>query len=148
MGAELSKVLAVLDRHRKLFDLTRDNLGRDLCKAATDGVQATIAAEQSPDGVPWAPLSEKYEEFKQFQYPGQPIAVLHGIMADPHEVAGIVSVANSWAEVTYGRSEQAREEAHWFQEGNGRQPARPFWGFTAQSLKQAGEILDARFKTL
>jgi hypothetical protein len=142
-----AKILQDMERHRKLFDLSEGNLGRDLCKAATDGVQACIAGEHAPDGTPWAALSEKYAEWKSFQFPGNPISLLHGTMDDPHEVAGIVDVADSWAEVTYGRSDQARQEAMWFQEGNSHQPPRPFWGFTAESLKAVREILDARFKT-
>jgi hypothetical protein len=143
-----AKILQDMERHRKLFDLSEGNLGKDLCKAATDGVQECIAREESPDGKRWDDLSPKYAEWKAFQFPGEPVGVLHKTMADPHEVAGLVDVAESWAEVTYGRSDQARAEAEWFQDPkNPNQPPRKFWGFTAESLKAVREILDARFRT-
>jgi hypothetical protein len=143
----MAKIKADMDRHRHLFDLDRDSLGAKLCKAATDGVQECIANEESPDGVAWAPLSEKYEEWKSFQFPGSPMGVLHQIMANPHEVAGEVRVTAHEATVTYGVSEQARDEAVWFQEGDANQPPRPFWGLTTESKQESKSILDARFAT-
>ena len=147
MSRRLSKVRSDITHLRGLFDLTRDGLGKDLCKAATDGVQATIAAEQAPDGTPWDELSAGYEEWKSFQFPGSPIAVLHGTMADPREVAGVPTVASDFASVTYGVSEQARQEAVWFQEGDENQPGRPFFGLTEASRARILEILDGRFAT-
>jgi phage gpG-like protein len=152
MSAALDRVRAALERHKKLFDLTEDALGRKLCKAATDGVQECIADEKTPDGQAWVPLSEHYEEWKSFHYPGNPMAVLKGIMANPREVAGEVVVRPDHAVVTYGVTDEAREHATWFQEGGGRpghgQPARPFWGFTSASLDEVREILDERFRTV
>lgn len=146
-AAAMAKIQADVDRHRHLFDLDRDNLGNDLCKAATDGVQANIADERSPDGSPWAPLSAAYDEWKSFQFPGEPMAVLHQVLANPHEVAGEVAVAAERATVTYGVSGRARQEAAWFQEGNAHQPPRRFWGFNDGSLATVRAILDARFAT-
>lgn len=148
-AAAMSRIRADMDRHRHAFDLDRNNLGRDLCKAATDGVQATIAAEESPDGKRWDELSEEYDEWKSFQFPGEPIAVLHQIMADPHQVAGEPpAVTADLAEVTYGITEQAKQEAAWFQEGGNGRPARPFWGLTAASIAESGRILDARLASI
>ena len=144
---KLAKVVSVLERHKRLFDLREGGLGADLLKAATDGVQYALAAGTDPDGNRWDELSPKYAEWKAFHYPGREISLLHGLMDDPREVAGVPIVTNTEATVTYGRSPQARQEAYWFQEGRGRQPPRPFWGFTAGSLKDAREILDARFRT-
>jgi hypothetical protein len=149
MSAELDRVRATLDRHRKLFDLTRDDLGKALCKAATDGVHENIAGEHAPDGTPWDKLSAGYAEWKSFHYPGQAMGVLHGTMANPREVAGRPDVATDRAEVTYGVTERARKEYAWFSEGDpaANRPARPSWGFTAASLAEVGKILDARFAT-
>lgn len=147
--SDLAKIVDILERHRRLFDLREGGLGADLCKAATDGVQATIAAEADPDGTPWPVLSEKYAEYKSFQFPGEPIAVLHKVMADPHEVAGELDITIDRATATYGRTDRARAEASWFQDpANPNQPPRKFWGFTAQSVKAATDILDARFNTV
>jgi hypothetical protein len=143
----LAKIRADIERHRHLFDLDRDELGKKLCKAATDGVQQCIAEEREPDGASWAPLSQKYEEWKSFQFPGQPIAVLYQHMADPKEVAGEVVVQANQAVVTYGVSALAKQEASFFQEGNAHQPPRRFWGFTKESTAEARALLDARFAT-
>jgi hypothetical protein len=144
----MAKFHADIDRHRHLFDLDRNNLGQDLCKAATDGVQATIAAEESPDGTHWDKLSPAYEDWKSYQFPGEPIAVLYQVMANPHEVAGEVVVTTLEATVTYGITEQARREAQWFQEGDADQPPRPFWGLTTAGVADSKKILDARFATI
>lgn len=144
----MAQIRRDLDRHRKLLDLRVNSLGEDLCKAATDGVQRSIAAEQSPDGNAWPALSEKYEERKSFDFPGNPMAVLRGTMANPREVAGEVVVTEGSAEVTFGTSAEARQEASWFQEGDSDQPPRPFWGFTPDSEAEARAILDKRFSTL
>lgn len=147
MSPASAKLKAALERHKHLFDLDRDGLGPDLCKAATDGVQACLAGEHSPDGSPWAPLSDRYDEWKSFQYPGNPISLLHGIMDDPRQVAGEVQATARRAVVTYGTSDRARQEAAWFSEGNAHQPPRPFWGFTDASLAEARQILTDRLRT-
>lgn len=147
--AVMIAIQADLDRHRHPFDMTRDNLGQDLCKAATDGCQECIAREESPDGSPWAPLSKDYAEWKAFHYPGSPIGVVHLVMANPREVAGEVIATPNKAEVTYGVSGQAKQEASWFQEGDPahNRPPRRFWGFTRDSLATVRVILDRRFAT-
>jgi phage gpG-like protein len=144
--AALARIHADLARHKNLFDLARGDLGRKLCKAATDGVQYSIAREEAPDGSRWADLSTAYEEWKSFRHPGNPIAVLEGTMANPREVAGEVEVAPHRAAVTYGVSDRAKQEAVWFQEGSARQPPRPFFGLTPEAVKEARSLLDDRFR--
>jgi hypothetical protein len=152
MSAALEKIRADMERHRKLFDLSRDNLGRDLCKAATDGVQENIANQVDPKGAPWPSLTFGYSQWKAEEYPGRPMGVLEGLMSDPDEVAGELDISENQASVTYGKTEQARTEAEWFQEGKKakdgtmHQPPRPFWGFNEGSLKKVAEILDDRFR--
>ena len=75
MSPDAVRILAAISRHATAFDLTSDKLGESLCKVFTDGVQATIAAEQDPDGTPWADLSEAYAEEKARRFPGKPIGV-------------------------------------------------------------------------
>jgi hypothetical protein len=145
--AALAKIRADIARHKKLFDLERDELGKHLCKAATDGVQECFAGQHSPDGEGWEYLSPKYDEWKSFQFPGNPIGVLHQVMANPNEVAGEVVVTPDKATVTYGISDQARDEAVYFQEGNSHQPERRFWGLTETSVDKSKTLLDARFAT-
>lgn len=128
--------------HRDMFDLRRDGLGRELCGITTDGIKDTIDAQQTPDGAPWAPLSEAYATWKSRKFPGQPMAVLHHLMIDPAEVEGIIEVNRSEASVLYGVSEQARQEAEWFQEGGPNQPPREFWGINADALQLVDETLE------
>lgn len=142
----LPEILADLSQIARTFDMTQNGLGKSLCQAFTDGVQVTLAAQQSPAGTPWPPLSPTYAEWKGRFFPGQPMAHLHDVMADPAEVAGEVVIRPDSAEATYGRSEVARDEASWFQEGGGNQPPRPFWGFTASSRDAVRVILTERLK--
>ena len=144
--AALAKIRADMARHRHLFDLDRDGLGKSLCKAATDGVQECIAGEHDPDGEGWEYLSPKYEEWKEFTHPGLQISLLYGVMDNPREVAGEVQVSPEKATVTYGITEAAKEQASWFQEGNAHQPARRFWGLTPDSIEESKALLDRRFK--
>lgn len=146
-AAALAKIQGDIARHRVLFNLVRDGLGKSLCSTATDGIQACIDGHHEPDGTPWLDLSPDYEEWKSFHYPGQPIGKLHDLMSDPAEVAGDVIVFDDEALVTYGITQQARDEAEWFQKGHGTQPPRPFWGFTEASLGEVRNLLDARFAT-
>ena len=149
MTPDATRILAALKRHATAFDLTQGKLGESLCKAFTDGVQASIEAGETPDGSTWPELSAEYAQWKARHFPGQPIGKAHGAMADPEQVAGDVIVFGPEAAfVTYGTTEEAREEAAAFQEGDGHQPARPFWGFTAASQQAVGALLEARFRKI
>jgi phage gpG-like protein len=143
----LAAIRADMDRMRHTFDMDKNNLGRDLCKAFTDGVQDNLANEHSAEGEGWEYLSPAYEEWKEFNYPGQQISYLHGLMDNPREIAGeMTTLTPETAIVTEGISEAAREEYSWFSEGNAHQPARPSWGFTPDSRKEISDILDKRFQ--
>lgn len=149
MSPDALRILGDLARHARAFDLAIDKLGEGLCAAFTDGVAATIAAEQAPDGSPWPDLSAAYAERKGRAHPGQPMGVAEGLMADPAEVAGDVIVLGPGAAlVTYGVTEEARAEAAAFQAGDParNRPPRPFWGWTPASAAAARDLLDARLK--
>jgi hypothetical protein len=141
------KILRDLAKHAKCFDLTDGGLGDDLLKIATDGVLATIAAQQTPDGVDWDELSPGYAKWKAKHYPGKPIGEREGLMSAADEVAGIPEVTPGEAVVTYGTSEKARAEASYFQEGDPSRgwPPRPFWGLTDRAIEEVQRILDRRF---
>ena len=148
MNPDAARILAALARHATCFDFTRDNLGEDLCKAATDAIAVNFAAEQAPDGTPWADLSVGYAAYKAKAYPGSPMGVRDGLMSDPDQMAGDVIVLTDVAMVTYGTDDQARVEAAAFQEGDpGRnRPPRPFFGFTTDGVDASQKILEARFR--
>lgn len=148
MSRDGQRILKALARHRTFLDFTDEDCGRDLCKIATDGVQECIKAEQAPDGTPWPELSEDYDAWKTKHFPGQPMGVLHHLMADPVQVSGFVQVTPDRATTQYGVSQEARDEASWFQEGdpNNNRPPRRFWGFTAESTDASKVYLVIRFK--
>ncbi len=150
MNPALTKILDDMKRQRELFHLDQGGLGAALLKAATDGVQASLLAQQTPDGQSWDDLSEDYAKWKGQHFPGKPMGKLHDVMADPVEVAGEPSISSDRATVIYGVTDQARQEAVWFSEGDpGRgRPARPFWGLTEASLLASQKILDDRFDTI
>jgi hypothetical protein len=137
-----ASIRRALERHKTFLDFTRDDLGLELCRIATDGAQECILLEQSPDGSPWPPLSEEYAKWKSKHYPGEPMGVRDLLMADHEEVQGVVEVEPTRCVVTYGKSEAARDEATWFQ------ARRPFWGFTEQAKTRAVEHMNARLKVI
>lgn len=143
------RIRSDIARMRDLFDLAKDELGKTLCEIATDGVMDNMQDETDPDGNRWEPLSDAYGKWKADQFPGQPMAVLHHLMADPAQVKGIVAVSRNEAVVTYGVSEEARREAAWFIEGDPdrNRPPRNFWGITGPALQLIDEMLEQRLNT-
>ena len=153
MNPANAKIRADLARHMTFADLTQPsgqvgNVGEYLCSLATDGVREIIDQETDPDGSPWPPLSEAYDEWKQAHFPGQPMAKLYGIMAQPEEIAGETFVQSTQAAVIFGKSDEARQEFEWFNEGGGNRPPRRCWGLTANSIKDSTDFLDDRFKSI
>jgi hypothetical protein len=142
MARTVEGQVAALERHKTFLDLARDDLGVELCRIATDGCLECIVGEHDPDGVPWPPLDAEYEAWKQAHYGGLPMGVLHFVMARPEEVAGVVAVTATTAMVTYGVSDQARQEAGWFQAW------RRFWGFTDASREKVRAFLKGRFRAV
>lgn len=153
MGTRISgraEVHADLAGLRTLFDLTKGGLGATLCGIATDGVMDNLADGRDADGNPFAALSPDYEAWKSRNFPGQPIGLLHHLMADPAQVSGVVDVARDRAAVAYGVSEEARREAEWFIEGDAahNRPPRDFWGLTGEALRLVDETLEERLNSV
>jgi len=145
-----SDVHADLARLRSLFDLTKGGLGATLCGIATDGVMDNLADELDADGNRFADLSEGYAAWKSRQFPGQPIGLLHHLMADPAQVSGTLDVTPDRAEVAYGVSQEAVDEASWFIEGDPsrNRPPRDFWGLTKEALRLVDETLEQRLESV
>lgn len=145
MGRADSQI-AALKRHKTFLDFSQDNLGDDLLLIAAIGVQNNIRQQQAPDGTPWAPLSEKYAEWKAFHYPSEPPGVLHFLMAMQDEIMGTVYMSNNEARMTYGITSEARDEMEWFSNGDPskNRPARPFWGFTEESIEASTDRVARR----
>ncbi len=145
-----SEVHADLAAFRRLFDLTRNGLGATLCGIATDGVMDNLADEKDADGDRFADLSPDYAAWKSRHFPGQGIGLLHHLMADPAQVSGVVDVTPDRAEVAYGVSAEAVQEASWFIEGDParNRPPRDFWGLTPEAIRLIDETLEERLNSV
>ena len=150
MNSQAARIIADLERHKTFADLTSDGLGDQLIDCAVMGVSECIAGEHDTEGNPWPELSEKYAEWKEWHYPGQQMGVLHFVMARIEEIRGTVYMSTDEARVTYGVSQQARDEFAWFNEGDPakNRPPRPCWGLTKGSIDASTQILDDRFKRI
>ena len=135
----LEKILADLDRHAGLFDLSTD-LGSDLLTVATDGVKASFSAQSTADGSPWPALSTRYAAHKERFWPGRPMGVREGVMVEGLD--GVQELAPEAATYTFGTSDVQRQEAEWFTEGDPIQnrPPRPFVGLTEDAKIQTREV--------
>ena len=144
MSAQCDRIVAELERMKRTFDFTYENLGQSLAEANAAGIFEMMEAETGPDAS-WPELSERYAEWKEAHFPGQPMAELYGIMKDPMQLLGEVAITPDQLTQTYGTSEEAKQEAVWFQEGNDRQPPRPFYSLNGLSNRNIAQVLDARF---
>lgn len=129
-----------------MFDLTDGGLGGKLLDAASLNCWLSLMNQEDSQGNALAPLSEDYAEWKAKSHPGYPIGVLEFEMAKREHFFGERTIGSDEAEVTYGKNDRAREEAAWFIEGDSNRPPRPFWGLTAQAIKESEDILAARLR--
>lgn len=150
MSVDGNRIMRKLKTHALFLDFRHQNLGDDLCGAFTDGTMRSILAEESASGAGWPALSPKYEEWKSRRFPGQQMGHLYGLMTDPAQIRGEIEVHRDSAQTTYGITEEARNEAAWFQRGDAGQnrPPRPFWGFTPSSRAAVRRILATRFRRM
>lgn len=142
---QMNSILAALDRHVRYFDLDRNDLAEDLMDIATEEIRRSMDAETDPDGNPWPALSGDYAKWKAKHFPGNPMAVLHGVMKTDAQLRGNRNVAPDRCRMTYGLDQRARDEATWFQEGP---PERRFWGLSAAAITRMNARLDRHFRRL
>lgn len=147
-AAQAQRILDRLERHKRMFDFTADGLGEKLLNVASLNCWLSLMNQEDAQGNALAPLSEDYAEWKAKAKPGYPIGVLEFEMAKREHFFGERDVKPDEAEVVYGKNDKAREEAAWFIEGDpsNNRPPRPFWGLTAQAIKESEEILAARLR--
>lgn len=142
-------IIADLNRILKGIDFRRNNLGRDLLDMAAEEILECMDRQEDPDGLPWIPLSDAYEEWKSANFPAQPMAVLYGHMKTREQVRGFRVIEQARAEMTYGLDGPTRDEAEWFQDPtNPNQPARPFYGLTPHAIQRADAIANSWFDDL
>jgi hypothetical protein len=144
-SAASAAILRDLKLHEHLFDLTRDDLGEQLLDIAGEAMLRNLDAELDADGAPLAPLSEGYGQWKAKAAPGRPIGELYGELKDPANFEGERRITPEVAISVFGVTQEARDEAAAFIEGNDRQPPRNFHGLTIEALQLSDEALDRRF---
>jgi hypothetical protein len=152
---ELEAIKRHLGRHAHIFDLDQHGLGDKLLDIAADAILEYMDRELDPDGNRWDELSEHYADWKGDHFPGKPMAVLHGVMKTKDNLDGERDITRERAAATFGRDDQSRQEAVWFQEGyndtdsKGRerhQPARPFYSFNPLAIARADQYLSRHFR--
>lgn len=142
---DLITIAADINRLADCFHFRREGFGEALMDAAAEGILVAMDAQEDPDGNPWAPLSERYRDWKSRKFPGNPMAVLYGVMKTEENIRGQRLVLSTMAIMTFGTDDLAKQEAEWFQEGNENQPPRPFYAFTRASVEACDGLCDERF---
>jgi hypothetical protein len=136
----LPEILLELKRLESIFDLDRQDLGRQLLEITTQSILANMAMEVSFDGTPWPALSPDYETWKQGEAPGAPMAELYGHMKTYEQIKGEQHITSQIAQMDYGVDDLARLEASWFA------PRRPFYGLTDDAEHRSEDVLNATFQ--
>lgn len=134
--------------YRACFDFTRDGLGHAVIDETAGAMLAMMDNEVDPEGKPWSPLSRKYAAWKSEHFPGNPMAVLYGLMKTQANIVGETRVADRLIEMEFGTSDEAKAEAGWFQEGNPNQPPRPFYALGDYAIEVVDRVMDDRFETV
>src|SRR4051812_17486937 len=148
--ADLShaELLANLDRLTSPFDMT-DGLGHELTSIAAEEIHHNMDAECDDQGNPWPSLSAGYQAWKDVVAPGQPMAVLRGVMKTTEQLRGEQVITPNAVRQTYGIDDEAKEHALKFQEGGlvtgTNQPQRHFYGFTPKAIDRMNAACDQRF---
>jgi hypothetical protein len=139
----IETILAALDRHGRIFDLSGD-LGDALLDVAVSGVTQTFNSQADPDGTPWEPLNSEYARIKARLFPGMPMGVATTEMREG--IPGERGCSADEARWTFGATEPQRDKAVWFQRPPSSRPARKFAGLTEGSRQESREVLEAHFK--
>lgn len=130
---------------RRVLDLDRKGLGEKLLDAAFEGIKLNCMMGLDSDGRPWPELSAAYAAWKAARYPGSRIGYRDETMLADDQLRGVRAVARHEARMTYGVTDDARQEAGYFIEGDParHRPAREFYALTTLAVALSGAILDA-----
>lgn len=142
---ELAAIINQVKQHPHVFDFTKDTLGESLIHITATCIIGQMGDELDADGNPWPELSEAYSEWKSRVAGGQPMAVLWHHMRTLDQIEGVYQITATTIDQTYGRDEEARNLAEWFQEGDDNQPARLFYAFNATAIAQLNDWCDEHF---
>lgn len=131
-----------LDEEPDHLDLTQNGLGEALLDAAVDGMLASHAQKQSPDGRPWAPNAPSTARQKGHAEVG----VRSGALLDPETWhAGdrqLDARRVGWIH-PHADDRTLRGKVQGFHHGNPRtgQPARPLIGWTRAAQARAVALI-------
>ena len=145
MSPDAQRIVDDLERMKLFLRMDVDRLGEQLAEANAAAILQYMIAETDPDGNRWDPLSDRYAEWKAEHFPGQLMSHLYGVMRTSEEVYGTVVVQEYSTHQKYGVTEEAEQEAVWFQEGNDNQPARRFYDINELGGRLIADVLDGRF---
>ena len=137
-----AQILADLAGQAALFDLSGDVGGKAIDSAEADQL-ASFDGERAPSGEPWAPLGQKYREWKEYAHPGAPIGVLHGNLR--RELIGEKQRDRDSATLNIGATEDAASKVRWFEDGGENRPSRPIVGLSEDGVKASGDVFDEHF---
>lgn len=87
-------------------------------------------AQTSPYGIPWKPLTKKYQAWKSARYGGQPILRATGAMQDTAEI-------KSWGDRIFVR---AARYGIYHQYGTNKMASRPWMGVPDLSMQRLPSI--------
>jgi hypothetical protein len=142
---QAAAVVADIERMRDAFDFTKNGLDLAVAGASARGIDEQMDSQADPDGTPWEPLSERYDRWKQLTVGGLPMAELFHVMKTIEQLTGSLEVSRDRMVQTYGVTEEARQEAYWFQDPQGDQPPRRFYELNAAAIDHVTQVLDDRF---
>lgn len=148
MSAQLSRILARMERHKHIFDFDQNGLGTQMVQTIADDILSAARMGGPPSGGSWPDLSPKYEEWKSEHYPGQPIGYLTGHMLAAPQVVGQPTITAQRIDHRYGVDAVAIEHATYFQTGGDYGKPRLFFRFGPIGLMRLGEMLTSHFRSM
>jgi hypothetical protein len=107
------------------------DLGALLAEAIAVGIfKRSLGRQVTPEGEPFAPLSEAYLRYKVAHGYSPRKNVKTGKMLSLEEIRGTAQITPYRVDLTYGRTPETQQLAEWAEQGNAarNRPARPFYG--------------------
>ena len=130
--------------------LNRSRVGQDVVECVADGIYLqTVLRQREPGGAPLAKLkAATLARKRRLGYP-ETIGVERHYMLAAEQLRGQYSVSPTRVEMTYGKGEEARKLAKWFQDprkGRSRQQApRPFYEICREGEAALDSLVDRAF---
>lgn len=143
---QLMRIIRDLRRHCRTFDA--DRVGEDVLDLVVEEQMRDFDAEVDPDGSRWPDLSAAYLEFKRRYAATTKMGHLHGNLATEENFRGQRYSDRHEARSAFGTTEQAKDEAEWFEEGDPamNRPPRHFLGISPLAEQRIDSFLDEQHR--